>query len=188
MNKLNQIEKLLESIRDDARYSDEEKQMRYNLVDDCLDSYVRYHNEAVNQGRQLTIQRFRVGFDEFADKVDEMHERRKAMHTAMIDHTAVVNNLCAAQGQPPFYDGPLDVTKGRMDNDTRFGVARHCEETCHAMYESTHEIGVPAKAVEAYKDYAQRLVSEGSNWSTLQHMLHSADARSRMTAKESPDR
>ncbi len=180
MNKLNHIETLLEAIRDDGRLTPEERSTRHDLVDECVKSYVTYHNEAVSQGQSLTMQRFRMGFDQYADYVARLHEQRKEMHKNMIDHTALLNQLCQDHGIDPIYTGALDMSKGRDDTDTRFGVAAFGEELCRDMFKATHELGVPAKASQAYMDYSKRIQTESQGWNALQHMMARADAQRNM--------
>lgn len=187
MNKLTHIETILESIRDDSKYSDDEKSRRYDYVDEAVSSYVTYHNEAVDQGRLLSLARFRMDFDEFAQYVERLHERRKEMHKSMIDHTRILNQLCEDQGLSKIYTGPLS-DQGRKDNDTRFGVAEFGEELCRDLFKTTHEYGVPAKAREAYKDHAKRVTQEGRGWSMLQRMIERADAQKNMDATPGIDK
>ena len=187
MNKLNHIESILEHVRDNAAYGPDMKDMKYDLVDSSIQAFVKYHNEAVEQGGQLTMARIRCGddFDRFARFVSNLHERRKELHKSMIDHTAVLNQLCADEGLEPVYTGKLDMEKGRDDADTRFGVAAFGEEICRDLFRTTETLGVPARAHEAFKDHAKRVVEQGGAWSAMQRMLAQADARKRMDASVS---
>ena len=180
MNKLTHLETLLEAIRDDDNLGQEDRDTEFDMVDSCVGAYVQYHNEAVNQGRQLTVQRFRMEFADFAVKVDEMHERRKALHQDMISRTAILNQLCEDHGLAKIYDGPLDVSKGRGDKETRFGVAEFSEKLCRDLFRTTDLVYVPSKAHEAYRQHAETIMSAGSSWSAMQRMLEQADARSKM--------
>lgn len=183
MNKFNHIELLLEAIRDDGNTGKEEKSVKMDLVDGCVDAYVRYHNTAVDQGRSLALNRFRMDFDQYADYVARLHETRKEMHKAMIDHTAVLNGLCRDYGLTPIYKGPLDLSKGRDDPDTRFGVAAFGEELCRDLFKTSETMGVPRQAHTAYKDYAKR-VAEHPHISAMQHMMDRAKAQAGMDARE----
>ena len=182
MNKLNHIESLLEAIRDDSQIPHEEKNVRYDLVDGCVNAYVKYHNTAVDQGASLIVQRFRMDFDTYAEYVARLHEQRKALHKAMIDHTIILNRLCAEHGVKPIYTGPMDASKGRDDPDTRFGVAAFGEEICRDLFQTTEKLGVPERAHEAYKDYAKRMVEHAGAWNQVQRMLAQAQAKSQMDA------
>lgn len=184
MNKLNHIESILESIRDNDAYSQDDKDTRYDLVEQSVQSFVTYHNEAVNQGMQVTMARIRLGddFDAFAGYVKNLHERRKEMHKAMIDHTGILNGLCREAGLPDIYTGPFDHEKGRNDADTRFGVAAFGEELCRDLFRTTDTLYVPAKAHEAFKDHAKRVSTEGKNWNAMQRMLERANAQTGMDA------
>lgn len=182
MNKLTHIEDLLEHIRDNADLDQQQRDAKYDVVDQCITAYVKYHNEAVDQGRQITMQRFHLNEDAFVEFIEKLHERRKELHKKMIDHTVLLNKLCSEQGVAPIYDGPLDEAKGRSDDDTRFGVAAFGEELCRDMFRTTHELGVPAKAKQAYKDHASKLTTVGKNWSALQKMMEKANAQKEMDA------
>lgn len=184
MNKLNHIESLLDGIRDDDKLDKTEKNMRYDLVEQSVNAFVTYHNEAVHQGAQITLARIRYSddFDRFAGFVANLHERRKEMHKAMIDHTGVLNQMCADAGLPAIYTGPYAADRGRDDPDTRFGVAGFCEELCRDLFRTTETVGVPEKAHEAFKSHAHRIESEGGGWSALQRMLARADAQKNMDA------
>ncbi len=186
MNKLNHIESILEHIRDDAGYAPEEKETRYDLVGQSVQAFVTYHNEAVNQGLQLTMARIRMGddFGAFSRYVANLHERRKELHKSMIDHAGVLNQLCADEGLDRIYDGPYDAERGRDDPDTRFGVAAFGEELCRDLFRTTETLYVPAKAHEAFKDHAKRVSSEGKNWNAMQRMLEQANARKDMDARQ----
>lgn len=184
MNKLNHVESILEHVRDNPAYTQEEKDARYDLVEQSVQAFVTYHNEAVNQGAQITMARVRLGddFDSFAKYVANLHERRKEMHKAMIDHTGVLNGLCREEGIDDIYDGPYDAEKGRDDPETRFGVAAFGEELCRDLFRTTETLYVPAKAHEAFKDHARRVSQEGGAWNAMQRMLAQADAKRRMDA------
>lgn len=186
MNKLNHIESILEHIRDNPAYGQDDKDTRYDLVEQSVMAFVTYHNEAVNQGLQITMARVRLDgdFDAFARYVSNLHERRKEMHKAMIDHAGILNQLCADEGLDPIYDGPYDADRGRDDPDTRFGVAAFGEELCRDLFKTTETLGIPSKAHEAFKDYAQRISTEGKNWTALQRMLGHAQAQSGMDANQ----
>lgn len=182
MNKLNHIETLLEAIRDDEKLEPADRAARHDLVDECVKSYVSYHNEAVSQGQSLALQRFRMDFDQYAEYVARLHEQRKELHKNMIDHTVILNRLCEDHGIDPIYKGRLDTSRGRDDADTRFGVAAFGEELCRDLFKTTHEYGVPAKAAQAYMDYSRRVRSEAKGWGALQHMMARADAQKNMDA------
>ena len=184
MNKLAHIETLLEAIRDDGGLSDTDKSARYDMVDDSVKAYVAYHNEAVSQGQSLVLQRFRMDEDQYADYIRRLHEQRKELHKNMIDHTAMLNRLCEDHGVDPIYGGPLDLSKGRDDPDTRFGVAAFGEELCRDLFRTTHELGVPERAKQAYMDHSKRIVTEGKTWGMLQRMMAQADARNAMDASD----
>lgn len=186
MNKLNHIESILERIRDNDGHPQEEKETRYDLVEQSVQAFVTYHNEAVSQGAQITMQRIRLDgdFDAFARYVANLHERRKEMHKAMIDHIGILNQLCADEGLPGIYTGPYDPERGRDDPDTRFGVAAFGEELCRDLFKTTETLGIPSKAHEAFKDHAQRVSTEGKNWSAMQRMLEQASARKEMDATQ----
>lgn len=186
MNKLNHIEEILEHVRDNDGYSADEKNTRYNLVEQSVQAFVTYHNEAVNQGMQITMARVRLGddFDGFARYVSNLHERRKELHKAMIDHAGILNGLCRDEDIEEIYTGPFDQTKGRDDPDTRFGVAAFGEELCRDLFRTTDTLYVPTKAHEAFKDHAQRIGSEGGGWNALQRMLAHADAQKKMDSRE----
>ena len=189
MNKLNHIESILEAVRDNPAYAREDRETRYDLVEQSVQAFVTYHNEAVNQGAQITMARIRMGddFDAFARYVKNLHERRKEMHKAMIDHTGILNGLCADEGLDRIYDGPFDATKGRDDDETRFGVARFGEELCRDLFRTTETLYVPAKAHEAFKDHAKRVSQEGRHWTALQRMMERASAQKGMDAGEYAD-
>lgn len=186
MNKLNHIESILEHVRDSQSYAKDEKETRYDLVEQSVQAFVAYHNEAVSQGAQITMARIRLDgdFDAFAKYVSNLHERRKEMHKAMIDHAGLLNQLCADEELPAIYEGPYDADKGRDDPDTRFGVAAFGEELCRDLFKTTETLGIPAKAHEAFKDHAQRVSTEGKNWSAMQRMLEQANARKEMDANQ----
>ena len=186
LSKFNHIESILEGIRDNGAYTQEEKDTRYDLVEQSVQAFVAYHNEAVSQGAQITMQRIRLGddFDAFAKYVSNLHERRKEMHKAMIDHAGLLNQLCADEGLPAIYDGPYDADKGRDDPDTRFGVAAFGEELCRDLFKTTETLGIPAKAHEAFKDHAQRVSTEGKHWTAMQRMLEQSSARREMDANQ----
>lgn len=186
MNKLNHIEEILEHVRDNDDYSADEKNTRYDLVEQSVQAFVTYHNEAVNQGMQITMARVRLGddFDGFAKYVSNLHERRKELHKAMIDHAGILNGLCRDEDIEEIYTGPFDQTKGRDDPDTRFGVAAFGEELCRDLFRTTDTLYVPTKAHEAFKDHAQRIGSEGGGWNALQRMLAHADAQKKMDSRE----
>lgn len=186
MNKLNQLEEILERIRDNPQYEKTEKDTRYDLVEQSIQAFVTYHNEAVNQGMQITMARIRMDGDmnRFARYVENLHERRKEMHKAMIDHTGILNGLCRDEGLEKIYQGPFDAAKGRDDNDTRFGVAAFGEELCRDLFRTTETLYVPAKAHEAFKDHAKRVSTDGKNWSTLQRMIERANAQNSMDATQ----
>lgn len=186
MNKLNHIEEILEHVRDNDGYSADEKNTRYDLVEQSVQAFVTYHNEAVNQGMQITMARVRLGddFDGFARYVSNLHERRKELHKAMIDHAGILNGLCRDEDIEEIYTGPFDQTKGRDDPDTRFSVAAFGEELCRDLFRTTDTLYVPTKAHEAFKDHAQRIGSEGGGWNALQRMLAHADAQKKMDSRE----
>lgn len=186
MNKLNHIEEILEHVRDNDGYSADEKNTRYDLVEQSVPAFVTYHNEAVNQGMSITMARVRLGddFDGFARYVSNLHERRKELHKAMINHAGILNGLCRDENIEEIYTGPFDQTKGRDDPDTRFGVAAFGEELCRDLFRTTDTLYVPAKAHEAFKDHAQRIGSEGGGWNALQRMLAHADAQKKMDSRE----
>lgn len=186
MNKLNHIESVLEAVRDDVDLGEDEKSVRYDMIDGCVEACVQYHNMAVDQGRSLVIQRFRMDFADYAKYIERLHEQRKEMHRAMIDHIAVLNQLCSDYRLDKIYKGPMDLSKGRGDDDTRFGAAAFGEELCRDLFKTTHEYGVPAKAEEAYKDYAKR-VRSNSSMSALQRMMARAEAQSKMDSREYGD-
>lgn len=183
MNKFNHIELLLEAIRDSGSLSKDEKAVKTDLVDSCVDAYVRYHNTAVDQGRSLALNRFRMDFDQYAGYVARLHETRKEMHKSMIDHTAILNQLCRDHGLSRIYEGPLDLSKGRDDPDTRFGVAAFGEELCRDLFKTSETMGVPKQAHMAYRDYAQRVAAH-PHASAMQHMMDRARAQSDMDARE----
>lgn len=182
MNKLNMIESVLEAIRDDEKLSPEEKSARHDMIDECVKSYVTYHNEAVSQGQSLALQRFRMNFDEYAAYVARLHEQRKELHKNMIDHTIVLNQLCEDHGVDKPYTGPLDTSKGRDDPDTRFGVAAFGEELCRDLFKTTHEYGVPARAAQAYMDYSKRIATQPESLGAMQRMMARAQAQRDMDA------
>lgn len=186
MNKLNHIEDILEHIRDNDGYSAEEKNTRYDLVEQSIQAFVTYHNEAVNQGGQITMARIRMDGDpdRFARYVSNLHERRKELHKAMIDHAGILNGLCRDESIDEIYTGPFNAEKGRDDPDTRFGVAAFGEELCRDLFRTTETLYVPAKAHEAFKDHAKRIGSEGAGWNALQRMLAHADAQKKMDSRE----
>lgn len=183
MNKLNHIESILEHVRDNGSYAQDEKDTRYDLVEQSVQAFVTYHNEAVNQGAQLTMARIRFDdFGKFSDYVAVLHERRKEMHKAMIDHAGILNQLCDDERLPAIYEGPYDKDRGRDDPDTRFGVAAFGEELCRDLFRTTETLYVPAKAHEAFKDHAQRIEKSGGAWNAMQRMMARADAQSKMDA------
>lgn len=186
MNKLNHIESILEHVRDNPSYSGDDKNTRYDLVEQSVQAFVTYHNEAVNQGMQITMARVRLGsdFDAFARYVSNLHERRKELHKAMIDHAGVLNALCADEGIAPIYEGPYDAGKGRDDDDTRFGVAAFGEELCRDLFRTTETLYVPSKAHEAFKDHARRVSQEGKYWTAMQRMMEKAGAQKDMDAAQ----
>lgn len=182
MNKLNHVESLLEAIRDDASIPQDEKAIRHDLVDSCIQSYIKYHNTAVDQGASLVFQRFRMDFETYAEYVARLHDQRKDLHKAMIDHTIMLNRLCEEHGVKKIYTGALDESKGRNDPDTRFGVAAFGEELCRDLFQTTEKLGVPDRAKEAYKDYSKRLVENAGAWNQIQRMLAQAQAKNQMDA------
>lgn len=184
MNKFNHVESILEHIRDNPGYAPEEKETRYDLVEQSVQAFVTYHNEAVNQGMQVTMARIRLegDFEAFSRYVSNLHERRKELHKAMIDHIAILNQLCEDECIDRIYDGPYDSERGRDDPDTRFGVAKFGEVLCHDMFRTNEMLHIPSKAHEAFKDYAKRVSSEGKSWSTLQRVMGKAQAQKDMDA------
>lgn len=182
MNKLNHLEKLAKAISASDK-PDEERNADLDLAKICVDSYVDYHNMAVKQGALITIARFRLGEEEFIDYCENQHEHRKAMHRDMIDKTIVLNDLCGRYDVGPIYDGPLDKTKGRDDQDTRFGVAKLAEEVCHDLFRASDLIDVPEKARNAYNKYISEIASQKKP-DSIRDMLRKAVAMTEMDATD----
>lgn len=187
MSKLDNMEKLLYEIR--SNDDQNEKDADFDRVNGCVESYTDYHNEAVNQGRLITMAKFRLDDDRFVRYINDLHEKRKDLHRTMIRQTIVLNGICEKYGLPGIYSGPLDKAAERDDPDTRFGVAEFGEELCRDFFRTTHEISVPEKAVEAYKEHAANIKNNSGSWNVMQRMMEKMDAQNKMDASvNGPDR
>ena len=190
MNKLDMIEALIKKIGSGGIGPDQEDDLAAISV--SIDAFIDYHNEAVRQGALISFAKFRSRSDEeFIDYVSALHERRKDMHQRMIDSAVALNAISRKYGMPDIYEGPLDADKGRSDDDTRFGVARMCEELCRDLFKTSETTHIPEKAREAYhkfhsdivSDYDERGKRPGAKPGFME-MLRKAEARNAMDAGE----
>ena len=189
MNKFNHIETLLKTIVKTAENPDNHDSAinDFDTVSKCVDSYVDYHNEAVRQGKLIQFGRFHMSEDKFMDYITNLHEHRKALHQNMIDSTIVLNGMCNKYNMQIIYDGPLDKTNGRNDDNTRYGVAGFAEELCRDFYKTSDIIAVPEKARQAYQNYANDIKTKSSSWDMMQNILARAKARNEMDSHDNPE-
>lgn len=168
MNKLAHIDKLLGEIK--LKNDDETANIEMDKVDKCIMSYVDYHNEAVSQGALIATAKFRLDDEKFGEYIEKLHNKRKNMHETMIDKTIILNEMCEQYNIGKIYEGKLDTSLGRSDNDTRFGVAGFAEELCKDFFKTTHEISVTEKAKQAYIDYAKKMNPKASMFEKMMAM------------------
>ena len=176
MNAFDKIEKLLYAIK---KSSPGNLDGEFDHVNACVLAFTDYHNEAVNQGRILSIMRFKLDDDGFARTVEAMHKKRKAMHMRMIDCAVALNAMCRAYNVELIYEGPLDKNLMRDDPDTRFGVAKFAEQLCHDFFRTTHETEIPESAKQAYTNYANKVKIDGDSGFVL-NMMRKTEAKSNM--------
>lgn len=179
MSKLESISKLLEKIKNENQPEYAKAEM--SIVNDCIMSYVRYHNEAVEQGAMIAMARFRLDDSKFHKYIENLHNRRKDMHEEMIDRTAILNETFNRYGMNKIYTGKLDTSLGRQDPDTRFGVAAFAEELCKDFFKTTHEIKVTEKAKTAYLNYAEKVDPKAS---MLDKILNTSKAKADMDSSQ----
>ena len=79
-NKLNDVETLLKAIKSNNKNDKEAINKLFEQVNDSIDVFINYHNEAVRQGELITLARFRMDEDKFIDYITKLHEHRKALH------------------------------------------------------------------------------------------------------------
>lgn len=183
MTKLDEIESLLNAVGTSPRAA-EEKEADFDSIDGCITGYTDYHNEAVNQGRLITMAKFRFDDDRFADYISALHEKRKSLHEGMIAKTIVLNGLCTKYGVPEIYQGKLDTVKGRSDDDTRFGVAEFAERLCYDFFRVTYETEVSKGQSTAYRQHADNIMQNAGRWGMMESMMEKTKARHAM---EVPD-
>lgn len=176
-NKLNDVETLLKAIKSNNKNDKETINKLFEQVNDSIDVFINYHNEAVRQGELITLARFRMDEDKFIDYITKLHEHRKALHKNMIDQAIVLNTICKNNKVNPLYTGPLNTDKGRDDPDTRFGVAEFCEQLCHDFFKTTHETSVPEPIKKVYRDYSKNIMTNSERWSLVDEMMEKSKAR-----------
>ncbi len=182
MNKLDEIENLLKAVSQSK--DRKERDMDFDDIEGCIMSYTDYHNEAVNQGRMLTMAKFRFDDDKFADLIGTLHEKRKGLHKDMITKTIMLNRLCDKYDVQKIYQGPLDEMKGRSDDDTRFGVAGFAEQLCYDFFKATHESTVSEHQKEAYKEHAGNILEKTASMGIMESMMEKTKARREMETSD----
>ena len=115
MTYLEKESRLIEAMnRDNFSKFDGDKDMAYDMLERCFDSFPDYANTVIRMQTMVPIWSQRYDGQELRDRIQDIDQTRRIKHDGAISSLGILNRLSTMHGLEPFAD---------VDTSDRYAVA-----------------------------------------------------------------